>query len=257
MRMYFFTSSKFLKENKKLYMENRTQNNSKRKEISIPLIIPVLIIIISIVVFVNASNSMSFASTNQGMEETNLNNKLKTEKVIETEEILHSPTNEIEEEVTEATTSNEIQSTTPKTATYIINEQEYTIVGVLNIPSLNIEYPILSETTTELLKVSLNKYWGANPNEVGNMVVVGHNYKDNKFFSNLPKIQIGEIVKITDLTGQTLDYTVYDTYVIDPYDNACTSQLTDGKTEITLITCYYENGNSHATKRFVAKARAN
>lgn len=240
-------------------MKNRTQNNSKRKEISIPLIIPVLIIIISIFVFVNISNSnsISFASTEQGVAETNLNNKLKTEKVVETEEKLYIPTNEIVEEVTEETTSNEIQSTTPKTATYIINEQEYTIVGVLNIPSLNIEYPILSETTTELLKVSLNKYWGANPNEVGNMVVVGHNYKDNKFFSNLPKIQIGEIVKITDLTGQTLDYTVYDTYVIDPYDNACTSQLTDGKTEITLITCYYENGNSHATKRFVAKARAN
>lgn len=232
-------------------MENKTQNNS-RKEISIPLFIPLLIIIISIIVFVNVSNSNStvIASPNQGVAITNSQNDL------ETEEILLTPTNEVVEEIMEPTTNNETNNTTPKKATYAVDGEEYTIVGTLNIPSLGIEYPILSETSNKLLKVSLTKYWGANPNEVGNMVVVGHNYKNNKFFSNLSKIQHGEIVKITDLAGKTLDYKVYDTYVIDPYDNACTSQLTDGKTEITLITCHYENGSNHATKRFVVKARA-
>ena len=238
-------------------MENKIQNNS-RKEISIPLFIPLLIIIISIIVFVNVSNSNStvIASSNQGIAETNSQNDLETEEIVETEEILPTPTNEVVEEIVEPTTNNETNNTTPKTATYNVDGEEYTVVGTLNIPSLNIEYPILSETSTKLLKVSLTKYWGANPNEVGNMVVVGHNYKNNKFFSNLSKIQHGEIVKIRDLSGKTLDYKVYDTYVIDPYDNACTSQLTDGKTEITLITCHYENGSNHATKRFVVKARA-
>lgn len=232
-------------------MENKTQNNS-RKEISIPLFIPLLIIIIYIIVFVNVSNSNStvIASQNQGVAKTNSQNDL------ETEEILPTPTNEMVEEIIEPTPNNETNNTTPKTDTYAVDGEEYTIVGTLNIPSLGIEYPILSETSNKLLKVSLTKYWGANPNEVGNMVVVGHNYKNNKFFSNLSKIQHGEIVKITDLAGKTLDYKVYDTYVIDPYDNACTSQLTDGKTEITLITCHYENGSNHATKRFVVKARA-
>ena len=238
-------------------MENKIQNNS-RKEISIPLFIPLLIIIISIIVFINVSNSNStvIASSNQSVAETNSQNDLKTEEIVETEEILPTPTNEEVEEIVEPTTNNETNNTTSKKATYAVDGEEYTIVGTLNIPSLGIEYPILSETSNKLLKVSLTKYWGANPNEVGNMVVVGHNYKNNKFFSNLSKIQHGEIVKITDLAGKTLDYKVYDTYVIDPYDNACTSQLTDGKTEITLITCHYENGSNHATKRFVVKARA-
>ena len=234
-------------------MENKIQNNS-RKEISIPLFIPLLMTIISIIVFANVSNSNStvIASSNQTIAETNSQNDLETEEFVETEEISHTPTNEVVEEIVEPMTNN----TTPKTATYTVDGEEYTVVGALNIPSLNIEYPILSETTNKLLKVSLTKYWGANPNEVGNMVVVGHNYKNNKFFSNLSKIQHGEIIKITDLSGKTLDYKVYDTYVIDPYDNSCTSQLTDGKTEITLITCHYENGSNHATKRFVVKARA-
>lgn len=137
------------------------------------------------------------------------------------------------------------------------NREKYSIIGKLNIPSLNIKYDILSSCSTELLKISLNRYWGAYPNEVGNMVVIGHNYKNNKFFGNLQKIKLGDIVKITDNKGKTLDYSVYKTDVIDPYDNSCTSQLTNGCTEITLITCYYERGSSHANKRFIVKARVN
>lgn len=242
-------------------MENKTKDNTK-KEISIPLFIPVLIIIIFITVFIYISNSKAMASTDHNIIETNSKNELEKDIIEIEEEILPSQINEIieqvveDEEISAPIENNSTQNTTSQTATYNINGENYTIVGVLNIPSLNIEYPILSETSTKLLKVSLNKYWGANPNEVGNMVVVGHNYKNNKFFSNLSKIQLGAIVKITDLDGKTLDYKVYDTEVIDPYDNSCTSQLTDGKTEITLITCHYENGSNHATKRFVVKARA-
>lgn len=53
-------------------MENKIQNNS-RKEISIPLFIPLLIIIIAIIEFVNVSNSNStvIASSNESVAETN------------------------------------------------------------------------------------------------------------------------------------------------------------------------------------------
>ena len=130
--------------------------------------------------------------------------------------------------------------------------KQYEIIATLNIPSLGIKYPVLSSTTEELLKVSLTKYWGGNPNEVGNLVILGHNYENTKFFSKLHNIKIGDIVQITDLKGQTLDYTVYETDIIDPDNNDCTSQLTDGHTEITLITCY-----NKSLQRFVVKARAN
>ena len=74
------------------------------------------------------------------------------------------------------------------------------MIANLNIPSLGIKYPVLSSTSTALLKISLNKYWGTNPNEVGNMCIVGHNYEDSRFFGKLNKIKKGAIVKITDLT---------------------------------------------------------
>ena len=49
--------------------------------------------------------------------------------------------------------------------TYMASDgTQYTVESILNIPSLDINYPILSETSEELLKISLNKYWGPKPN---------------------------------------------------------------------------------------------
>ena len=114
---------------------------------------------------------------------------------------------------------------------------EYSIVGVVNIPKINTKYPIIEEWTDKLLKVSVCKFWGANPNKVGNLCIVGHNYKNSKFFSKVPTLTIGDIVEITDLSGKTLKYEAYDIYTVDPADTRCTSQLTQGKKEVTLITC--------------------
>lgn len=128
----------------------------------------------------------------------------------------------------------------------------YDTIAYLSIPSLGIEYPVLSKTSEALLKVSLNKYWGANPNQVGNMCIVGHNYNDSRFFGKLNQIQMGAEIIITEMDGERLSYYVYDTDMIDPYDTACTSQKTNGRKEITLITC-----NVDGSQRFIAKARAN
>ena len=224
-------------------------NKTDRKiEIKIPFFIPIIITVIICIL-----SAKIYASNMESI----------TEVVAQTEDVIEIETNNSQnEEIVHSQESENIieekDGAEAKTVTYTAsNGKQYDVIATLNIPSLEIEYPVLAITSDELLKVSLTKYWGANPNEVGNMVVIGHNYKNSKFFGKLPNIELGAIVKITDLTGKTLDYKVYDTYVIDPYDNACTSQLTDGKTEITLITCYYENGSAHATKRFVVKARAN
>lgn len=126
----------------------------------------------------------------------------------------------------------------------------YSVEAVLNIPRLGINYPVISEWSEELLKISLNKYWGPKPNEVGNYCIVGHNYKSGKMFGNLPAITNGDIVELTDMTGRTIKYSVYDRYQVTPTDTACTSQLTGGKKELTLITC-----KKYGQERLVVKAR--
>ena len=126
----------------------------------------------------------------------------------------------------------------------------YTTEAVLNIPSLGINYPVLSDTSEELLKISLNKFWGPSPNTVGNYCIVGHNYKNKKMFGKLADIKNGDIVELTDNSGKTIKYAVYNKYVVNPEDVACTSQLTNGKKEVTLITC-----TNYGKQRLVVKAR--
>lgn len=113
----------------------------------------------------------------------------------------------------------------------------YSILGVINIPKINSKYPIIAETSDALLKVSVCKFWGSNPNEVGNLCLVGHNYRDSRFFGKVPTLVVGDVVEITDLEGKTLKYSVYDIFTVYPTDTKCTSQLTQGKKEVTLITC--------------------
>lgn len=129
--------------------------------------------------------------------------------------------------------------------------QEYYTIATINIPSINCYYPILNLTTDELLKISPCYFWGAEPNKEGNFCIVGHNYRSDKFFSKVPKLENGEIIEIKDLTGKTVKYKVYDKYIVEPEDVSCTSQLTNGKTEITVITC-----TNDSKKRVVVKATA-
>lgn len=88
----------------------------------------------------------------------------------------------------------------------------------------------------------------------GNFCIIAHNYRNDKFFSKVPTLENGDIIEITDLTKKTVQYEVYDKYEVDPNDIRCTSQLTqlaNGYTEITLITC-----TNDGEERVVVKARA-
>ena len=132
---------------------------------------------------------------------------------------------------------------------------DYKTIGVVSIPKLGITYPILDKPSDEqmdaMLKISVCKFHGPNANEVGNLCIVGHNYHNSKFFSKLSTLENGDIIEIKDLYGKTLNYKVYDQFVVEPTDVACTTQLTHGRTEITLITCY-NNGKQRTVIKAVA-----
>ena len=127
---------------------------------------------------------------------------------------------------------------------------KYYALATINIPSINCTYPILNETSEELLKIAPCKFWGAEPNEVGNFCIVGHNYRSDKFFSHVPELGIGEKIEITNLKRETLTYSIYDKYIVEPDDVSCTTQRTNGAKEITIITC-----TNDSKQRVIVKAR--
>lgn len=130
------------------------------------------------------------------------------------------------------------------------NNETYFIIGSIEIPSIAISYPILSDTNDELLKVAPCRFYGPFPNEIGNLCIAGHNYDDTRFFSNLYKLNIGNEIRIYDSSNSLISYYIYNKYETDKNDTSCTSQNTNGKREITLVTCNNFNGN-----RLIVKAR--
>jgi len=147
----------------------------------------------------------------------------------------------------------QLEEPEPEPATYTENGIEYTTIGRIKISKINVDYPILETTDERMdddLKIAPCKFWGPNPNEVGNLCIVGHNYRNRKFFSKVPTLQNGDIIQIIDMSGRTIDYAVYDKHNVDPTDVRDTTQKTHGKTEITLITC-----TDDSKERVIVKAR--
>lgn len=129
--------------------------------------------------------------------------------------------------------------------------QEFRVAGGIRIPKININYPIVYETTEEYLKIAPAKLFGPEINETGNFCIVGHNYKSKKFFSRLSELEINDKVYLMSNKGESLTYFVYDKYEVPETDLSCTSQDTNGNIELTLITCTNKKSN-----RLIVKCRA-
>ena len=141
---------------------------------------------------------------------------------------------------------------TPKNVMKTDSGEEYYAIATINVPKLEWDepYPILDHWSNDLLKISPCKYHGADPNEVGNFCIVGHNYRNSLFFSKVPTLENGDSIEITDNYGRKINYIVYDKHVVNEDNTKDTSQVTHGKKEITIITCTNDSKN-----RVIVKAR--
>ena len=100
------------------------------------------------------------------------------------------------------------------------------------------------------MKFGIVKYWGGNVNDYGNLSIAGHNNYNGTMFGKTKKLGINDIVELTDLTGKTIQYKIYEIFVTDPNDVTILQTEDESIREVTLITC--TNGNK---QRLILKAR--
>ena len=124
------------------------------------------------------------------------------------------------------------------------------VVGIIKIPKINLEYPILETTSKETLNLSITKFWGNKINEVGNVTLAGHNNLNGTMFGKTKNLDIGDIIELTDIQNTTLKYKIFKKYVVDPNDITVILPEHEGVREITLITCTNCNKN-----RLILKAQ--
>lgn len=125
----------------------------------------------------------------------------------------------------------------------------YEVIGRLEIPKIDLNTYILSETNKDTLNISITKLCGPKVNRVGNLCIAGHNYNNNNMFGNLKKLEKEDKIYVTDIYDNKIEYIVYEIYKVFPKETECLSQNTNGEREITLITC-----TTGAIKRLIIKA---
>lgn len=131
-----------------------------------------------------------------------------------------------------------------------IKYEGYLVSAKLTIPKINLETYVLDEKSEEAMWVCPTKYYGPEPNRVGNYCIAAHNYDKENMFNHIIELEIGDKIYLTDNENGKLEYQVYDIYKTAPDNTSPLMQDTESP-EITLITC-----SDYSSKRIIVKAIA-
>ena len=126
----------------------------------------------------------------------------------------------------------------------------YVMAGYIQIPVTKVKIPIVESVAPKALEKSVGILSGPGLNKPGNTVILGHNYRNSTLFSKNYKIQIGDVIYITDETGKMQIYTVYNIYETTPEDSDYMNRQTGDNIEISLSTCTNDD-----TKRLIIWAK--
>ena len=118
-------------------------------------------------------------------------------------------------------------------------------VGVLRIPALALELPVINQWSYPLLKIAPCRYSGSAYQN--NLVLCAHNYASH--FGNLKNLHIGDAVTFTDMDGNLFTYQVAELETLPPQ---ATEEMENGDWDLTLFTCTV-GGQSRVTVRCTAE----
>lgn len=103
-------------------------------------------------------------------------------------------------------------------------------IGVLTIPSLELELPVISQWDYPALKVAPCRYSGSLYQD--NLIICAHNYASH--FGKLKELQPGDTVLFTDMDEHVVTFQVVERETLNPMD---TEGMEAGDWDLTLFTC--------------------
>lgn len=122
--------------------------------------------------------------------------------------------------------------------------------GIIEIPKINLYYPVFSHLTEDLLKISPCKFYGDSPDVDGNICIAGHNYDNSLFFSKISTLSPNDEIFIFYNNGCQYIYFVYDMYEVEASDFSPILNYQQNEKTLTLVTCNNFNSN-----RIILKAK--
>lgn len=132
------------------------------------------------------------------------------------------------------------EPTTPKVMTEkVVDGIGY--VGVLEIPELSLELPIISSWSVEYGKIAPCRYSGSVFQD--DLIICAHNYDSH--FGKLNQLSVGDTVEFTDMDGNSLYYQVQEFLTLEGTD---VEEIREGNWDLTLFTC-----TAGGKKRYVVR----
>lgn len=153
-----------------------------------------------------------------------LRNKLSEEVTIrKTNEVLNIIENTSVEDLV-VTDSSEMRVVT-------IDSNDY--IGTLEIPSLGLKLPIMSETDYEKLSISPGRYYGSIYTD--DLVICAHNYYNH--FGKIDRLRQNDLVIFEDMNNRKY---VYEVEMIEILNSTDVLEMIESEFDLTLYTCTYD-----------------
>lgn len=109
-------------------------------------------------------------------------------------------------------------------------------IGILEIPALDLELPVISSWSYSSLRLAPCRYSGRAYK--GDLVIAAHNYQSH--FGGLRTLPEGSEVFFTDAVGNRFSYYVAVTEALTPWS---VDDMTSGEWPLTLFTCTLDSQN--------------
>ena len=103
-------------------------------------------------------------------------------------------------------------------------------VGILTIPSLELELPVASVWSYPALQLAPCRFTGSAYTD--DLVIAGHNYTSH--FADLHSLQQGDLLSFTDVDGNVFAYRVAETEILGEND---VEEMTGSGYALTLFSC--------------------
>ena len=115
-------------------------------------------------------------------------------------------------------------------------------IGVLRIPALDLELPVISQWSYPDLKTAPCRYSGSA--YLNNLIICGHNYTSH--FGTLKDLREDDLATFTDMDGNVVTYIMVERETLQP---TSIDAMESGAWDLTLFTCTV-GGQSRVTIRF-------
>lgn len=149
--------------------------------------------------------------------------------------------NQIQQKTVDTGEFKDIYKQYPEQEMPTIQVEDYHYLGVLEIPALGLELPVIEDWSYKKLKTAPCRYSGSVYQN--DLIISAHNYDCH--FGNLKSLTIGDAVAFTDMDGNFFSYEVVELEILQGTE---VEAMKSGDWDLTLFTCTY-SGQDRVTIR--------